>query len=126
MGIYWGLIISSDTETNTSSDTYAKVKEIEIAKGGILTIKFDMNTNNGDYPSYGRIYVNGVAAGTERITDSTDYVTYTENISGLVAGDLVQLYCKHPTGGAGDNTFVRNFRFYADKLEVATVIQDVA
>lgn len=85
---------ASDAEVNTEETDYTKVKEIEIgAIGGEITISFQLKAVDGG-TAYGRIYKNGVAAGTERSTANSAYQTYSEDISGLVAGDLVQLYIK--------------------------------
>ena len=51
----------------------------------------------------------------------TSYTTYTENISGLQPNDLIQLYGRSVDGVA--NATFRNFRLYANELEVTTVTQ---
>ena len=44
------------------------------------------------------IYVNGVATGTLRsISNTTGTETFTEDISGLSAGDLIQIYGYDPS-----------------------------
>jgi len=87
-------LAASDTEVNTEETSYTKVKEIEIgAIGGEMTISFQLKAAGGA-TAYGRIYKNGAAVGTERSTASSTYQTYSEDISGLVSGDLVQLYIK--------------------------------
>lgn len=76
--------------------TYEKVKEISVGKGGVITVSFRLATaapGSLTYAAVGRIYVNGVAIGTERTTTSSSFVTYTEDIT-INAGDLVQLYIK--------------------------------
>jgi len=65
------------------------------------------------YTAYGRIYVNGIAVGTERSTNSTTAITYTENIS-LNAGDKLQIYCK--ISNAAGRDYVSLFRIFADIL----------
>lgn len=85
---------ASDAEVNSDSSSYVKVKEIEIgAVGGVFTVSFQLKAVDGG-TAYGRLYKNAVAVGTERSTASSVYQTYSENLSGLVAGDLVQLYIK--------------------------------
>ena len=65
---------------------------------------------DGPYLTWTRIYVNGVAVGTEREVDSTSYTTWDEVITGLKAGDIIQIYTR-----AGDHAYhawVRNLRVY--------------
>jgi len=112
---------SSDSEQNTTSATYVKIKEIVVADYapkindkdiGKLRIKFDLSTNNTSVTAYGQIWKNGNAVGTERSTQSTGYVTFTEDLE-FKAGDKIQLYA-HSNGSKLAN--VRNFRIYADGI----------
>lgn len=64
---------------------------------GTVRVTFQLQTLNGSYAAYGKIYVNGVARGIERITTSTSAVTFVEDIS-INSGDTVQLYCWEPGG----------------------------
>ena len=83
------------------------------------------STSTLNYEIDGRIYKNGVAVGTNRnqtaTSADTSYTTYTENISGLQPNDLIQLYGRSVDGVA--NATFRNFRLYANELEVTTVTQ---
>jgi len=112
---------SSDNVQNTTSASYTKIKEITVADYapkisdkdiGKLRIKFDLATNNTSVAAYGRIYKNGSAVGTERSTQSTSYVTFTEDLE-FKAGDKIQLYA-HSNGTSIAS--VRNFRIYADGI----------
>lgn len=100
---------ASDAEASTGATTYTKLKEIWIPRGGTLRIKFDLRTTSDSATAYAVIYRNGTQVGTVRSTTSTSYVTYSEDIAGWSAGDLVQLYAKI------SNTYtayVQNFRIY--------------
>jgi len=117
------LIASADTEREVNgSFAYAKKKEIAIVDKGQLRIKFDLRMRPDGGVAYGRIYVNGIAVGTERTTTSETYITYSEDISGLVRGDLVQLYVKAILASGWSN--IKNFRLYNTSYEVATVLLD--
>jgi len=97
---------------------YTKVKEITLIGSGELTISFDLATDNGGSgdSSAGRIYRNGVAIGTERNTNNTSFVTYTEEISGWSNGDKIQIYCK-----TNDIRYkIKNFIIYGTTLQVNT------
>ena len=119
---------SADTERtmDDEDEIYELYKEIQINRKGILRVKFDIKTNNVTYSSFGRIYINGVAEGTERINATTSYVNYSEDID-VEIGDLVQLYCHiavgTPGGVSGNN---RNFRIYYTRelLDEITVNTD--
>jgi len=105
------LLASADTGGNTNSSSYVKVKEIQIARYGTLTVKFDLQRVGGDN-GYGRIYRNGVAVGTEQVETTGNWVTKTENIAGWSPGDLCQLYV-HKTSTSNLN--YRNFRIYSSE-----------
>lgn len=112
------LVVSADTERyNNDSVTYTKKKEVLVNTHGTVRIKFDLKLGAGVQTSaYGRIYVNGVAVGTERNTSETTYQNYSEDIA-VEAGDLVQLYLKCANTGAGEDfyAYAQNFRFYYTK-----------
>jgi hypothetical protein len=86
---------------------WTKLKEIKIDRGGVLRVKFDLKDTAGGNPSEGQVYRNGSPAGTLRSTTSTFYVTFSEDISGWVGGDLVQLYCR--SDGLTEGLCVQNF-----------------
>jgi len=112
------LLSSDDTEENHGLVPYTKEKEFGALPGDMhsndseFRIKFDLKSANGAITVYGRIYRNGVAVGTEQSTSSTTYNTYSEDISGWSAGDLIQLYTH--TSSAGIVVYVQNFRVYGD------------
>jgi len=111
---------SADTERSTTNATYIKVKEIAIKHFGSVNVKFDLKCGtDGAATIYAQIYVNDVATGTERSTSSGTYATYSENISSLDAGDLIQLYY-HGTSGIA--SVIRNFRLHWDKVSVADYV----
>ena len=104
------LVVAADTEGSTSSTTYVKVKEIELTgMQGALRVAFDLRSSIDGQSSYGQIYKNGVAIGTERLRSGNTYITYTEDFSGLAVGDKIQLYAKKGTSTCN----YRNFRLKA-------------
>lgn len=115
------LLASADTERNVSVLGYTKCKEIEIPYGvrGEVRVKFDLKRGAGG-AVYGKIYINGVATGTERSDSTGSYQTFSEDFSGLTAGDKIQLYCKYVTNGG----FTRNFRIYDTLYETWTTLTD--
>lgn len=106
---------SSDAEAGTTETSYTKLKEIKVRQRGIIRIKFDVKTLHAGDLGYGQIYINGVAAGTQRTNNTTTYSTFSEDLT-VVVGDLIQLYLK---GTAGYESRCQNFRLYWNKSSVA-------
>lgn len=117
------LLAKADTERQDNSYAWVKKKEIQVNRAGTLRIKFDLRTNSGTQTAKGRVYRNGVAVGTERTTSSTTYVTFTEDISGWSAGDLVQLYIDLD-GAGGADVYTRNFQIYVATSDITQVTLD--
>ena len=106
------LMVSDDTETEKScqSNIVTIFKEAYITRGGTLRIKFDAEQKyiNG----HAQIYRNGTAVGT--IQDiGTSYATYSEDISGWSATDLVRVYMWRD--GGPNVSDVKNFRLYSSR-----------
>jgi len=104
---------SADDNVSTSDTSYAKVKEIRVNIAGTIRVKVDLKPTFAGDSSFGRVYIDGVAVGTEHeATDHTQYVTYTDTSINVKAGEFVQLYMKK---SGGDPALGKNFRLYADK-----------
>lgn len=101
-----GILSAANTNRSSTSTSYVKVKEILCPVGGDYTVDFGIYTNNPAAPAFGRIYINGLAVGTERSTTSTGVVTFSESIA-VSSGDLVQLYY-HSSGG--NAAYVEDFK----------------
>jgi len=102
---------SADTERNSNSGPYVKVKEITIPYSGTLRIKFDLKGSAAVCDVKAQVRRNDVAVGTEQSDTDNTYTNKSEDISGWSAGDKVQLWY-HWDGGC--NVYVRNFRIYTD------------
>ena len=119
---------SNDTERSTILTSYVKLKEIQInqkvSTGSNIRIKFDIKVLNGS-TVYGKLYRNGVPFGTEQLTSSGTYQTFSQdfNAGSWVIGDLIQLYIKSLHGGETYRAYCRNLRFYYDIL-LSTTNQD--
>lgn len=103
------LVSSADTERTTASGSFTKGKEIVIGGGGTLRIKFDLKTNGSGGTAHGRIYINGVAVGTDQTNATGTYSTLSQDISSIKGGDLIQLYYYIDSG---TGALIRNFRLY--------------
>lgn len=111
------LLQSNTVERFTPNQTYLKLKEIRIpahiSSNSIYRIKFDlgMEFDVGGDIAYGKIYLNGVAHGTEQTETSPPYVTYSEDLV-IGGGDLIQLWVK--SNDVVNRAKVRNFNLYGD------------
>lgn len=106
---------SLDTERNSGGDpALVKVKEFSVKHAGTIRIKFDLKSQSGGTSVKGRIYINGVAVGTLQANDTTSYVTFSQDISGIDGDDEIELWI----GQSGAYAYARNFRLYWNKISV--------
>lgn len=114
---------SNNASKNTTSLTYVKLKETKLnAILSAVRIKFyAINPSNGTGTV--RLYKNGVAFGTEHGTSDTGD-TFSEDFTGLVTNDLIQLYAKTSNGIYA--TTVQDLHFCYDKQIIATNLDTLA
>lgn len=108
---------SADTEKSTASTSYVKLKQMRVCFNGIYRIAFALKTANAIYYAIGKIYKNGLAIGIERLTHSTNYVSFSEDLS-FRAGDTIEIWGH--TDSAAYIAYVNNFRVYCDYQTVIT------
>lgn len=108
------ILARSDDDASTTSTSYTKVKEIVAARAGTFRIKFNLTAfqDGGSNHGYGKIYVNGIAVGTERHVNFGANTQFSEDISGIAKGDLVQVYA-HITSAT--SATVSNFHICASE-----------
>ena len=104
---------SNNTSKNTINIVATKLKEVKInADLAACRVKFGLyngaTTNNAN----AQIYKNGVAIGTLRSTASLTEVTYSQDFTGFVTNDLIQIYAYVSVDGSA---IVLNMRFYYGK-----------
>jgi len=109
---YGALGLGGLTPGATRSANYVKCLEYTVPVGGTLKTYLRVRGNNTGAPAavlgYARIYVNGVATGTERSqSDSVWSSWYAEDIA-VSAGDELQIYCKEQ-----DANYPGSFAFFA-------------
>lgn len=106
---------SNDAMRVTTSETMVKMKETRLDEDtGKMRIYFDLKRVGGGAgeTASAKIYVNGSPVGTLRVTLSTTYVPFTEDLGGYSSGDLIQIYgMRVPTASCN----VANFRFKYDR-----------
>ena len=115
------LIGSLDTERMASGTTYKLVKSLKVTRAGSLRIKFDLHSGEYLTTGYGRIYRKrggeSTAVGTQQTNTTNSYVTKSEDISGWLPGDEVELWAHHSAAGSA---YVKNFRLYSGTYMFAT------
>ncbi|MBA7570235.1 hypothetical protein ES708_11983 [subsurface metagenome] len=97
-------------ERTAPTNDFIKVKEVLLnADLPACTIKFDLGRYSPDFHSaFGRVYKNGSAIGLKQ-SQNGEPVTKTQNFSGFVSGDLIQIYAH---GCYGDEiAVVKNMKF---------------
>lgn len=110
------------TERSTTNNSYTELKYYISAIGGTMRTTFALKAQSGTPAAYGKIYINGVAAGTERSNNTTSYIFYTEDVQ-VRPGDRISVYA-YQTGG-GYNVYVNNFQLSYNKiLKTETVLGD--
>lgn len=115
---------SNDTIRTSTSATYEKKKET-LLNGDIspCRVKWRLQGGNaGCTELKARLYKNGSPIGTEQTESGNDTHDYTEDFSGFVSGDLIQIYCKT----ANFNIQVSNLQLYYGVAEktVSVTSQD--
>lgn len=105
------------TERTTTETSYTKVKEFVSNGSGSIYFSMEIKTGNAPNGAYVKIYKNGSAVGTEKSNLGATYAEVNDTVSGLVSGDLIQVYL-HGTNGA--TAYLRNVKLYATGMTVNT------
>ena len=108
----------------TANTTYTKFSTFAVRSlaKGTLRVSFKLkNQAEGVGVSYGKIYVNDIAIGTERSNSTEKLTTFTEDIS-VNAGDEIAIYIKHDTGASQAILYP----FWVSVAKTPTVLVDTA
>jgi hypothetical protein len=111
------LMKSSDSEAAGGMYDWALAKSLPPLPASVygtensVYVSYQHSSNRTSFNTVTQIYVNGAAVGTSRSNSSTSYTTWDEVITGLKAGDIIQIYGR---GGEreGERPYVRNLRVY--------------
>lgn len=94
-------IATAATTRTTLSGTYVKLKELIPAfHGGTVNVSWDHYRISSSHTIYTKIYINDIAYGTEKSTNSGSPVTVSENNITISPGDVISIY-----GRTGDVSF---------------------
>lgn len=114
------VLIGSNDAVVTHGDTTPTIKKtFQILRAGVYSISFGLKTSEGIRVAHGRIYKNGAAFGTDQSTDSTDYVTKSEDLS-FAANDTCELYIWQAVLGT---VSANNFRASGDGMGLVVKIE---
>jgi hypothetical protein len=117
-GISQELVIGlANTSRSGTDTTYTKKKQITVLKAGTYTVVFTLGNSGGASYSYGKIYKNNVALGTERVQPSGTTSTYAETFT-FAAGDNIQIYGK---AVSGVTYTISNFSIQARNNNLSTI-----
>jgi len=107
-------LLTHDAEVSTTQLAYAPVKGItlgaNVTEDRTLKIRFRLKSGDAGLATnvYAKIYRDGIAVGTERVTLQTAYQTYSQDIIDWNAGDIIQIYAY--TTNATHAAYVDEFR----------------
>lgn len=91
-----GDYIENETHSVTQvafPSSYTKHLELQVYRAGDFRVRMYLENAAGLGLVYARLYVNGVAVGTERVRSSGQTAYYNEDIT-LAPGDSLQLYIR--------------------------------
>lgn len=112
-------VFGRSEEKYTPNTTYTTLRTANITIGGTYRISFSLKAYaQSGAEARGRIYKNGVAVGAERITTSSTYTVYTEDMQ-LNVGDTVEF--KVRANITGYNSFIANVEFSVSPLTYGTI-----
>lgn len=88
----------SAAERGINSTTPTKTHEIRIPYSGALNIFFELESAVNGGAARAQIYVNGLVKGILRSNNNLGFIGFSEDITGLNVGDLVQLFTFKASG----------------------------
>ncbi len=82
-----------------------------------VCVSYQHRSSHNNRYTQTRIYVNGSPVGVTRSHTSTSYITWDEVITGLKAGDVIQIYAHAVDTESVARAYVRNLRIYGCVLQ---------
>lgn len=80
------------SEIGDTTASYTKQLEIKIFRTGTITTRLGLRETLGSYNVVGKIYINGIAQGSERDPGASGTWQWWHEDFAVSAGDLIQLY----------------------------------
>jgi len=108
------LLHNNPASVGPGAEGSMKMRKQTVAGFWAATLRVKYTISGGGANSYWRLYVNGIAVGTYN-TNTGGTVTYTDDITGIVPGDLIQVYGNW--SGAGSSAVVTNLNLYVADLK---------
>ena len=111
------VIAQSREKDSTLATSYTTLKSIQVDRPGALTVSFTLSTKSASHNAFGRLYRTrggvSTAIGIPRSTISTSGDTYTEDLTGFQAGDIIEL--KVCSSNASNYAYVEAFQVCASE-----------
>jgi len=108
------LQVIAPTERNTALDAYTKVKSIVVNGWGNIKVAWKMRSGTNASTVYGKVYVDDIAIGSEKTSESETYATSTESSINVYPGAKVQLYI-HGQSGGPVTCYIKDFTLFWDE-----------
>lgn len=111
------MTVFSDIDKQNNTSNYTKIREIKSKVSGNIRITIGMNVlfTNPSTTVYARVYINDIAVGIERSTNSSgSHTLFTEDFT-IKNGDLIQVYAKTLNTS---NKGVHSFKIGIDTTEL--------
>ncbi|MCG8044374.1 MAG: hypothetical protein N0C89_07920 [Candidatus Thiodiazotropha endolucinida] len=100
--------VSPDFTVESMTGSYVKYCEVIVLFDGKIRVKQTINNTQADI-AYTRVYVNGVATGTEHTQSGAGSNSVFDDIT-VSCGDLVQIYCKRQSIPGGKSVTAISYR----------------
>lgn len=100
----------STIETTVASTVSVVAMQVGLPWGGTIRVRFDMKQSTvagAPLQIMGQVFRNGSAVGTEQVSTSNSYISFTEDIAGWSRNDLLQINA-FTTVSTGTNVRVKN------------------
>lgn len=87
----------------SADDTsWAKVGELIMPRPGTIRTKVTIQNTSSNHVAYARVYLNGVAYGTQRSVSGSGTSSWTEDLA-VLTNDLIQIYRRVSSGTGTTN-----------------------
>lgn len=113
------LLKESTGEETETGQTYAKIKSIGTPSNRVrstVRVTFTLKGGSGADAAFGKIYIDGVATGTEQQRVAATYATYTEDFSITDLGTEIELWLK--CDNASHPALTDNLSIKGDETEI--------
>ena len=116
----------ANTERITNSTSFVKLKEFSpLPRSGVVTVVWEHKSEDAQpgRECVSKLYIDGVAVGSDKSTNSTIYTAVSETGVSVSEGEKVQIYAKNNFGSVGYQSYIRNVKIQCTN---PTVVREVS